>query len=374
MKLRNFRIQAVMLSMMVAVCLLFTGCGGKQAADSTGSAGGAEEKTSEKPATEEKSEEEKRLVIIDTDTGADDASALILAACTENVDILGVTVQVGNVDLEQGTANALAALELAGCDAPVYKGSAETYTGDSKVAFSVFGEDGMGDADLIHPERKAEEEDAVDFILDTVKENPGEVEIIALGPATNIARAIDRDPKTMKKVKMIWSMGSAGLGPGNASPVAEFNVYADAPAYKVMLDSGLPVTVVGLDMCGGEAMWTDEQFADLEKTGEIGEFVTASFGKIREFYAQNGSEGTVMNCDPVAVMCALYPDFMNESVQCHASCITKNGETYGQVLFYQEGFTYDAAENEDYDYNVTLATDVDQADYYNLYKEVIESR
>ena len=141
--------------------------------------------------------------------------------------------------------------------------NARCFVLDIKDAFSVFGEDGMGDADLIHPKGKAEEEDAVDFILDTIKEDPGEVEIIALGPATNIARAIDKDPETMQDVKMIWSMGTAGLGVGNASPVAEFNVYADAPAYKVMLDSGLPITIIGLDMCGGEAMWTDEQFEEL---------------------------------------------------------------------------------------------------------------
>lgn len=121
-----------------------------------------------------------RKVIIDTDTGADDASALILAAKSENIDILGVTVLAGNVDLEQGTKNALAALEIAGCDAPVYKGAAENFSGKKIDAFSVFGTDGMGDADLIHPNGKAEDKDAIDFILETVKANPNEVEIVAL--------------------------------------------------------------------------------------------------------------------------------------------------------------------------------------------------
>ena len=111
---------------------------------------------------------EHRRIIIDTDTGADDASALILAAKQKNVEILGVTVLVGNVDLEQSTQNALAALETAGCDAPVYKGSADTIDGTVKTAFSVFGSDGMGDADLIHPKKQAEDGDAVDFIIDTV--------------------------------------------------------------------------------------------------------------------------------------------------------------------------------------------------------------
>jgi len=313
---------------------------------------------------------EIRRVIIDTDTGADDSCALILAANCSNVEILGVTVQAGNVGLEQGTLNALMALEVAGCDAPVYRGSSQTLDGVNKVVFSVFGTDGMGDADLVHPQKTAEEGDGIDFILQTVKQYPGEVEIIALGPATNIARAIQKDPETMKDVKMIWSMGTTGQGPGNASPVAEFNVYADAEAYKVMLDSGIPITIIGLDMCGGEAEWTDANFAKLAKANEIGAFVASSFGKIREFYVANGSIGTVMNCDPLAVMCALYPDFVNATMKCHASCIVEEGETYAQVIFYKEGFTYDMAKN-DFEYNVTLVSDVDGEDYFRNFLNAI---
>ena len=313
----------------------------------------------------------KRKVIIDTDTGADDASALILAAKSPELDILGITVLVGNVDLEQGTQNALAALEIAGCDAPVYKGASERYSGEEIHAFSVFGTDGMGDKDLIHPQGEAQEGNAVDFILNTIRENPGEIEIIALGPATNIALAMDKEPETMKQVKMIWSMGTAGLGPGNASPVAEFNVYADAPAYRRMLDFGVPVTIIGLDMCDGEAQWTDEQFVTLSASGEIGRFVTESFSGIREFYAQNGSEGLVMNCDSLAMLCAIDPDFVSRTIQCHGSCLTEQSEAYAQVIFYKEGFTYDVASN-DYDYNVTLVNGVDKASYFRKYLNRIQ--
>ena len=307
-----------------------------------------------------------RKVIIDTDTGADDASALILAAKSRELSILGVTVLAGNVDLEQATQNALAALETAGSSAPVYRGSAQTYGGEKIDAFSVFGEDGMGDMELVHPIGSAQEKDAIDFIIDTVKANPGEVEIISLGPATNIAFALDRDPEAMKEVKMIWSMGTAGLGPGNASPVAEFNVYSDPKAYKRMLDSGLPVTVIGLDVCGGEAMWTDRQFAKLLISGEIGEFVTDSFSKLRAFYASNGSEGSVMNCDSMAMMCAIDSGFVRSTIKCHGSCITSPGETFGQVIFYREGFTYDAVSN-DQEHNVTLVTEVDASGYFDRY-------
>jgi purine nucleosidase len=310
-----------------------------------------------------------RKVIIDTDTGADDAAALILAAKAPNITILGVTTLVGNVGIEQSTQNALAALEIAGCSAPVYRGSSENLMDETINAFSVFGTDGMGDADLIHPVGKAEEQDAIDFILETVAANPGEVEIISLGPATNIAKAIRRDPDTMKQVKRIWSMGTTGYGHGNASPVAEFNVYNDPESYQIMLNSGVEITVLGFDQCGGEAGWTGEQFDQLDQANEIGHFVSASFRKFRQFYTSNHSDRSDI-CDPLAMMCAVYDNFVTDTVRCHGSCITDDGETRGMVILYQEGFTYDVAKN-DYHYNLTLITGVHQSDYFSLYLDTI---
>ncbi len=272
----------------------------------------------------------------------------------------------GNTDLDQATKNVLAALEVAGAETPVYKGSATTYDGTEQTVFSVFGTDGMGDSGLINPKGEAQEGDAIDFMLETVRNNPGEIEIVCLGPATNIAKAIEKDPKTMAQVKMIWSMGSAGLGQGNASPVAEFNVYKDAKAYKILLDSGLPITVVGLDMCRGDAMWSEEQFAELAKQGEVGKFVADSFGKLREFYAANGETST-SDCDALAMMCVLDPSFVKSTRQCHGSCITDSGETYGEVIYYQEGFSYDATLRDELNYNVTLVTDVDAGSYFTNY-------
>lgn len=327
------------------------------------------EKTSEKTDEAEDSRP-KRKIIIDTDTGADDASALILAAKSDDIDILGVTTNAGNVDLKQSTLNALMALEVAGSDAPVYKGTDKTYSGKTVEAFSVFGKDGMGDAGLIHTSAEAQSKDAVSYILDSIRKYPGEIEIVALGPVTNIAKAIDKDPETMKKVKRIWSMGTAGLGPGNASPVADFNVYKDAEAYRVLMESGLPVTVIGLDMCDGEAMWSGEQFDELEKSGETGSFVARSFTKLCSFYKENGSEDLVMNCDSVAMMCVLQPDFIKDSANVYGSCITEKGETYAQVIFYKEGFQYDIATN-DHEFNTTLITEVDKATYFDRYKEAV---
>ena len=338
---------ACLLLFLALILLLLAGCGGQ--------------KSGAQP---------KRKLIIDTDTGADDAAALILAAQSADVEILGVTTLAGNVDLEQSTRNALMALEIGGSGAPVFRGAEATYSGRSIEAFSVFGGDGMGDADLIHPAAQAQTQDAVSFLIDAVRADPGEIEIVVLGPATNIAMAMDRAPEVMRQVKMIWSMGTAGLGPGNASPVAEFNVYGDAEAYRVMLEFGVPVTVIGLDMCGGAAMWTEKQFESLGRTGDTGRFVSDSFGKLRAFYAQNGEDAT-MNCDALAMMCVLRPDFVRSTVRTHGSCITDAGETYAQVIFYKDGFTYDVVSN-DFDHNVILVTEVDKDNYFSNYMAAIK--
>jgi purine nucleosidase len=303
-------------------------------------------------------ENKNRHIIIDSDTGSDDASAIILASAEKDIDFLGVTVLAGNVDIEQSAKNALMSLEVAGRKVPVYKGARSDLSGKHRIPFSVFGKDGMGDMDLIHPTTTAEEMDAVDFILESVKKYPNEVEIISLGPATNIARAIMRDKETMKKVKMIWSMGTTGLGHGNATPVAEFNVFLDVPAYKIMLDSKIPVTIIGFDMCRGDVEWGDKELDTINNSGKVGEFISKSYAKIIEAYKGANDSKITINCDVVATMVALYPEFIEESHMSYASCIDDEGETYGEVLFYLKDHFYDIAQ-KDFDYHVRLITKVD---------------
>ena len=285
---------------------------------------------------------EKHRIIIDTDTAGDDAAALILAAKSEDVEILGVTVLAGNVPLEQGAKNALAVLELIGCEAPVYLGASAPLSGEEKECFSVYGADGMGEADLIHPKGSPRtDKGAVDFILDTVRANPGEIEIVALGPATNLALAIQKDRETMLRLKRIWSMGTAGFGPGNATPVAEFNVYKDAPAYKIMLELGVPVTVIGLDM-DDEPTWTyEEKLAEMRGGNYVQRFMADATRKLLEFKKGNGIPAVDLP-DAVAMACLVWPDFVEETRLCYGSCITEPGETYGMLIYYRDGFTYDS--------------------------------
>ena len=347
------------LSAILAVALIAVSCA--WAFTANGSKGQPTDKAgTEAPTTADQGKalsadkiQQKRKIIIDTDTAGDDAAALIIAAKDPNVEILGVTVSEGNVKLDQAVKNALMTLEMAGSDAPVYAGADATYTGNPRDVFSVFGKDGMGDQDLIHPTRKAADGSAIDFILDTIKANPDEVEIIALGPVTNLALAFDKDEETMKRVKRYWSMGTTGFGHGNATPVAEFNVYHDAEAYKVFAESGVPVTVLGLDMMNDDVIHTKEWLDEIASKGGLSEFFAKSFGGLVKFNEQANGKAYADNPDGTCMACVLWDGFVQETEACHPVVMTEDNETYGQVVLYKKSRGYDSGITfEDYNFNV----------------------
>lgn len=184
----------------------------------------------------------------------DDAVALIMALKSTDVKVEAITTVCGNVPLDLATKNALMTIEVAnGQRLPLCVGAAKPLMRDLVTAVQVHGEDGMGDCQLIHPSILPESKHAIDAILEIIENNPDEIEIVAIGPVTNIALAILKAPDTMKKVKHIFTMGTSGFGPGNTTPVAEFNMYVDAEAYRIMLNSGIPTTIIGFDVCLGEA-------------------------------------------------------------------------------------------------------------------------
>ncbi len=312
--------------LLAALVLVLSGCG---AVDT-------ENKTDKKSG-----KAQKHKVIIDTDTGSDDAAALVLAATSDKLDILGVTVLYGNVSTDQAAENALMTLEVCGVEAPVYIGAEKPLKKKRKEMISVHGKDGMGDQDLIHPKRKAEDGGAVDFILDTIKSDPGEVEIIAFGPLTNIALAFKKDPDTMKLCKRIWVMGTAGFGAGNATPVAEFNVYNDAEAYDTVLSSELPMTILGLDMVlNEEAKLTKDDLNKMAQGNKKGVYMSKAFTKLFEFYQK--SEDNMLLPDPMAAACMIWPDMMLETKSCYGAACVGNDDAYGQVVLYQKGSVYEA--------------------------------
>ena len=194
-----------------------------------------------------------RTFLIDTDTASDDAIALIMALCAPEVRVAAVTTVAGNVSVEQGTRNALYTLELCGAEVPVYTGAAKPLLRPHQDATWFHGQDGLGDHGFRPQQRKAEPKHAVDAILETIHAKPG-LTLVTLGPLTNIALALLRDPEIAGKIGRAVVMGGNPCCEGNVTPAAEFNIWVDPEAARVVLHSGLQVELIGWQLCRGEAV------------------------------------------------------------------------------------------------------------------------
>jgi inosine-uridine nucleoside N-ribohydrolase len=187
-------------------------------------------------------------VIIDTDPGVDDAFALLLAMRSPELKIEGITPVAGNVPLEFTLPNALRMMEIAGrTDIPVAAGAKTPLLRRLVTAAYAHGENGLGGAVFPEPTTKPIAEPAAEFIRRTVNKYPGEVTLITLGPLTNIAAALDSDEELAGMVRGLIMMGGS-LSGGNITPAAEFNIYVDPEAARIVFQSGIPITMVGLDV------------------------------------------------------------------------------------------------------------------------------
>ncbi|NQT61272.1 MAG: nucleoside hydrolase [Bacteroidetes bacterium] len=187
-----------------------------------------------------------KKIIIDCDTGIDDALALLLALQHSDWNILGITAVSGNVPLEHTAPNCIRICTLAGKKIPVYAGAAKPLYCKYRTAEQVHGKNGLGGVELPLG-YDVEEEPALSYLTRTVRENPGDIEIIAVGPLTNIALAVLTDPHFSENVAHLTIMGGAIHG-GNATAAAEFNIYADPEAAKIVFNAGIPMTMIGLDV------------------------------------------------------------------------------------------------------------------------------
>ncbi len=275
-----------------------------------------------------------RHLLIDTDTGSDDAVALIAALREPSVQVEVITTVCGNVPLPLATNNALISIAMANTyQPPVYMGADKPLCRPLYTAENVHGEDGLGDMYYTVPSIPISEGFAPDAILDYVRKFPHGLEIVTLGPATNIALAIQKDAETMAKVKHIYTMGTGGFGPGNVTPVAEFNVYVDAEAYKIMLESGIPVTIAGFDLCLGGAAFTRADMDALHASGDpAASFAVDCNSTLIEYNLKRSGQEIIDFADPVAMAVALWADVVAKQLPCHCYVCTIEEPAYGQVI------------------------------------------
>lgn len=188
-------------------------------------------------------------IIIDTDPGIDDALAILLAlAAKDELDVVALTTVNGNVGVEQVTKNVFKILEVAGRrDIPVYRGNAKPLMRENDHCEEFHGDDGLGNLGMEECVGTVEAESATDFLIRKAREEKGEITLVPIGPLTNIAEAIQKDPEFVQNIKEVVIMGGAEHG-GNMSPHAEFNFWMDPEAAKIVFQAGFKkVTMVGLD-------------------------------------------------------------------------------------------------------------------------------
>jgi purine nucleosidase len=188
-------------------------------------------------------------VLIDTDPGLDDALALFLACASPELDIKGIVTVAGNIGIEGVTRNALRVLAHLGREEiPVIAGSPRPIERAPLAAADIHGEDGLGGVALPSSRARALEGDATDWMAQLLSEHPeGSVQVLALGPLTNLARLLGRHPGAARRLRGIIAMGGAVRERGNVTPFGEFNIVADPEAADIVLRSGIPVTLVPLD-------------------------------------------------------------------------------------------------------------------------------
>jgi inosine-uridine nucleoside N-ribohydrolase len=224
----------------------------------------------------------RHRIILDCDPGVDDAVAILLAlGSPAEIELLGITCVAGNVPLDKTARNARRVCTLAGRhDVPVLAGCARPLMSAVGRTASVHGVDGLADVGFPEPAFELGSQHAVDFIIEQAMAGPGGVTLCCVGPMTNAAVALIKEPRLAQRLDRILFMGGAAFCPGNVSPVAEFNVFVDPHAAHVVLESGLPLTMFGLDVTH-QARATAERLAAWEARG--GPVIAAAARMVRAY-------------------------------------------------------------------------------------------
>ena len=266
-------------------------------------------------------------MVIDCDPGHDDAVAILYAA--RHLDLLGVTTCHGNNSIDNVTRNALQVLTLAGLDIPVARGCAEPLAGRKVQPANAHGKTGLDGTTLPEPDRAPIDQHAVDFLIDTARRHKGELVLAVIGPATNAAMALKREPRLAGWLREITVMGGS-TALGNITPVAEFNCWADPEAASVLYQSGTPVRMVGYNVTS--VTGTDQ--ADIARLHTGGQ-VAQRIGDLLAFYRGKQNEMFGFDIAPMHDVCAVIPyvrDGLLTYRHCHVAVELHGALTRGMTV------------------------------------------
>lgn len=275
-----------------------------------------------------------RKIIIDTDPGHDDAFALLLAvASPEELELLGVTTVAGNVPLDKTTYNARRILELAGAnEVPVYRGCARPMVNELVTAEYVHGATGLDGPHLPEPTVPVADLHAVDYLIEELmRSDPGSVTICPIGPMTNIGMALVKEPAIAERIAEVVIMGGSFHAGGNITPTAEFNVFVDPHAAHVVFTSGVPMTIMPLDVTH-QAQATPPRAARFTSLGTpVGDALAAMLGFAERFdIAKYGFAGYPLH-DPTVIAYLIDPAIF-AARPAYVSVVTDRGAAHGQTV------------------------------------------
>jgi purine nucleosidase len=270
--------------------------------------------------------------LIDTDTASDDAVALIMALRSTSVRVLAITAVAGNVGVQQAARNALYTAELCGSEVPVFVGAEKPLQRQHQSADWFHGRDGLGDHGYPAPRRALEKKPAVDAIVETIEVHPGLV-LVTLGPLTNIALALQRNSSIATKVSRCVIMGSAPCCEGNVTPAAEYNIWCDPEAARIVMRSGLSVELVGWHLCRGEAALN---LNDIERVlsldTPLARFAIECNSRAQEAYFEQTGDHGISLPDPVAMSIALDPSIVTSQSSHYVDVETTSELTRGMTV------------------------------------------
>lgn len=274
----------------------------------------------------------KPIFLIDTDTASDDAVALIMALRSPSIQVLAITTVAGNVAVQQATRNALYTAELCGANVPVYMGAEKPLTREHQSADWFHGRDGLGDHGYPPPRQSPQKQHAADAIVAAVESNPALV-LVTLGPLTNLALALEQNPEIANKVSRCVVMGGAPCCEGNVTPAAEYNIWCDPEAARIVLRSGLPVELVGWHLCRGDAALNLENIKDVLSFGTpLARFAVECNSRAQEAYFEQTGEHGISLPDPVAMSIALDATIVTQQTENYVDVETASELTRGMTV------------------------------------------
>ena len=283
-------------------------------------------------------------VIFDTDPGVDDAFALLYALNHPNINVLGITTVFGNVPVETSTKNALILSEMAHKGTIVYQGANKPL--ERKVTnypSFIHGHDGLGDTN--HPQSKfnASKLDAAQFIINEINENSGNINLVAVGPLTNIANSIKQDPSIANKVNSLLIMGGSWLAGGNITPVAEANIYNDPEAAEIVFKSGLPIIMVGLDVTH-KVFLSQKDIDKLSSLNNSGKFLKKISNIYMKFYKDTRNMDGCFFHDATAVIAMTNPELFKYKFA--KVYVSQDILTRGQTVVYLKDLKHETSIND----------------------------